>query len=136
MTKAENRLNREAMHGVAEAAGRLASELDACVVEYDNTGRLDTYGGDLRAARARLQASPAGSSADIRQHDITVGGPGGRAALLVYLNGAVDMTRLEAVPTSGPSTPGRASRPAGWRGSRKSWCRRRCGVSWGASHRS
>lgn len=91
------RWERAEVQALADAAKRLASELTAVVTEYESTGRLDTYGGDLQAAVGRLQASPACSSMDVRQRHLTVGGPHGRAALLVYLHATVDMLRLQAV---------------------------------------
>lgn len=65
------------------------------VAEYGRTGRLDSYAGDLAAARVRLTTPAMGRSADFVLRDLSLRGGGGPRALLAYLHGTVDERMLD-----------------------------------------
>lgn len=85
------------MSSVARQAERLLLELDAVMADYEKTGRLDHFGGDLHAAKARLRTTSLGGSMDFVMREFMVGGPSGTRAMVAYLEGAVDLSLLNGV---------------------------------------
>lgn len=89
------------MGALTDRIQTLVAELSAVITEYEATGRLDTFSGDLRAAEARLRASGIGGSVDFVLRTLRIGGSGGSRAILAHVQGTDDPSPLDGVVLQG-----------------------------------